>query len=94
MQSKSVSPDLGCAVLAATISATFVLAILGTVVFPKGKYPVILLALPGVAAGIVIFFILGLIVERLPRWLALVLCTLLTVLGISFGAHLVKAAWP
>lgn len=64
----------GWALVFAAVAATLVFAILGLVLFPEGRYPHIILALPGILAGSLVSYGLGFLVYKLPKTFGIAAC--------------------
>ncbi|MDO8267697.1 MAG: hypothetical protein Q7T32_07670 [Moraxellaceae bacterium] len=65
--------------LFAIIPATIFLAFIGTVIFPSGVYPRIVLAIPGLIMSGIYVYILGAIVHKLSQTSSFFLCATLCV---------------
>ncbi|MCP4662321.1 MAG: hypothetical protein GY856_43540 [bacterium] len=68
----------GCGLIFSALGVTFLAALLGFDLFPAGRYPRILLMLPGLLAGGLYIYLVGFFFFKLHRVIALVL-------GIAIG---------
>jgi hypothetical protein len=74
----------GWAFVLSVIPATYFLVVLGTNIYPPGKYMRLVLMLPGLIAAVVYIYLLGIIVYRASLNTVLVVCTFLAV-GATFA---------
>ena len=74
----------GIAFVAAMVPLMFALAFVGTFIFPAGRYPRILLALPGLVAGGIVSYVLGGVCYLLPKLVSVALCSAISIAGSIF----------
>lgn len=83
-----------CFYLAAA-PAFIICGVLGLAIFPPGRYPKIVLILPGLILGLVVAYIYGFITYKLPVLLSVPISLLLSVIGgyyvYIFGWGLIRA---
>jgi len=81
----------GIGLVLSAVGVTALMAILGLKLFPAGRYPKIVLALPGLLAGALYLYLAGFFFVRLSEMLALWLGIFLGVTAVTMA--IIALAW-